>query len=334
MAGSAGAGRHLMLAVAVGLLVVGGWGFWEELRAAASGLKSFRWALLAPILALSALNYLLRALRWEYYLRLLGVRLPAASSISIFLASLLFCITPGRLGEVCKSYFVTKADPRVAVARTVPVVLAERLQDLLATAILASAGLAAFSWGWQVVAATLGLVAGLLVLVGSRRLAQAAIARLGRVPSLSRTVPHLLTLYEGSYTLLRPGPVGLAAVLSLPAWFTECLGCYLVLQGLGQEVPLLAATFAYTVATLVGALSMLPGGLGATEGTLAVMLTGLGTPTPTALAATFLIRACTLWFAVAVGGVVLVARNRELCGGQRLAEVMEEAKRVQGQVSP
>jgi uncharacterized protein (TIRG00374 family) len=334
MAGIFGAGRHLWLAVAVGLLIFGGWSFWGELNRAAAGLATFRWVLLVPVLALSVLNYCLRALRWEYYLRLLGVRLPLLKSVAVFFASLLFCITPGRLGEVCKSYFVTKIDGATPVARTVPVVLAERLQDLLATALLASAGLFTMSWGWPVVAVTFALVAGLLLFVGSRRLAQGFFARLARLPRLSPMVPHLLSLYEGSYTLLRPTPLAVAAVLSLPAWFTECLGCYLVLAGLGAEVPLLATTFAYTVATLIGALSMLPGGLGATEGSLTVFLVGLGVDTPTALAATFLTRACTLWFAVGLGGLVLLLCHRELCGGKRLAEVMAEAKQAKGQVSP
>jgi len=53
----------------------------------------------------------------------------------------------------------------------------------------------------------------------------------------------------------------------------------------------------------VGALSMLPGGLGVTEGSLTLMLVQKGLSEPNAFAATFIVRAVTLWFAVLVGAI-------------------------------
>ncbi|MCL4370392.1 MAG: lysylphosphatidylglycerol synthase domain-containing protein [Chloroflexi bacterium] len=71
---------------------------------------------------------------------------------------------------------------------------------------------------------------------------------------------------------------------------------------LGLEV--LAAILA--LATLVGSLSMLPGGLGAAEGSVAVLLVStVGLASDLAVAATLLIRLCTLWFGVSVGLVAL-----------------------------
>jgi uncharacterized protein (TIRG00374 family) len=320
------AGRHLMLLVTAGLLFLGGAIFWGEMNRAAASMALFHWPILGPVLGLSVLNYLLRALRWEYYLRLLAVRLPLLKSLGIFLASLLFVITPGRLGEVAKSYFVNKVDCTVPVSRTVPVVLAERLVDLLATALLAAAGLATFSMGWEILLVCGVIVGGMIALISSRRLMQAVFSRLNRIPRLARAMPHILEMYEGAYTLMRPRPLLISLVLSVPAWFTECLGLYLVLGAFGVHVPLLAATFTYTLATLIGALSMLPGGLGATEGSLAVMLAGVGVDPGVALAATFITRACTLWFAVGLGGLVLLARNREFCGGARIGQVIKQVR--------
>jgi len=52
--------------------------------------------------------------------------------------------------------------------------------------------------------------------------------------------------------------------------------------------------------------SMLPGGLGVAEGSLTGLLVGLGTALPEAAAATLLVRAATLWLAVALGVVTLL----------------------------
>ena len=59
--------------------------------------------------------------------------------------------------------------------------------------------------------------------------------------------------------------------------------------------------------TLIGAISFLPGGLGATEGSLAVLATRLvtGLGTHAALASTFVIRGATLWFGELIGAVAL-----------------------------
>jgi uncharacterized protein (TIRG00374 family) len=84
-----------------------------------------------------------------------------------------------------------------------------------------------------------------------------------------------------------------------------------VLRGFGARVDVLPATFIYSFATLFGAATLLPGGLGTTEGSLSGLLVLRGVPLPDAVAATFVIRACTLWFAVALGaGVVLRYRDQ------------------------
>jgi uncharacterized protein (TIRG00374 family) len=71
-------------------------------------------------------------------------------------------------------------------------------------------------------------------------------------------------------------------------------------------VSLSSATFIYAFSTIFGALTLLPGGIGTTEGSMTGLLTLQGIPIVDAAAATFVIRVCTLWFAVAVGALVLV----------------------------
>ena len=84
--------------------------------------------------------------------------------------------------------------------------------------------------------------------------------------------------------------------------------------GVGLE--LRAATFIYAAMTIAGALSFLPGGLGVTEaGMLALLVKfGVGLTRGSAAAATFVTRACTLWFAVAIGlpALALYARRKHV----------------------
>ena len=73
----------------------------------------------------------------------------------------------------------------------------------------------------------------------------------------------------------------------------------------------------------MGSASLLPGGIGAAEGTVAAVLDLVARqPRDVAAAATLLIRVCTLWFGVALGAAALVrlsvwtARKRTLRGSK------------------
>ena len=62
------------------------------------------------------------------------------------------------------------------------------------------------------------------------------------------------------------------------------------------------AVFTLSFSTVVGAVSALPGGLGAAEVSIAGMLTLLGNISPAvSTSATLLIRLATLWFGVLLG---------------------------------
>ena len=56
---------------------------------------------------------------------------------------------------------------------------------------------------------------------------------------------------------------------------------------------------------LVGAISVLPGGLGSTEATMVGLLASQGVPFEIAIVATGVVRVTTLWFAVALGLLAL-----------------------------
>lgn len=267
------------------------------------------WRLL-PVLALTCGNYLLRYAKWSFYLRTLGVAVPPGRNLIVFLSGLSMVVTPGKIGELLKAYLLKTAQG-VPMARTVPVVLAERVTDLLALVLLMLAGGAAFRTGRVAVAVVGGLVLLFIVVVSSRRLCERALALVARLPRLGRLAPKLRELYESTAALFRPLPLLVAALLSVAAWLCECVGFHLVLGGFAVAVPLLRSVFIYS-ATTIGGLPT-PGGLGLTEGGMTALLRyGAGATRGIAGAATLLIRLCTLWLAVIVGVIALLVFRRSV----------------------
>ena len=145
----------------------------------------------------------------------------------------------------------------------------------------------------------------LVIIISNKGIALPLLKLLEKSTFLKKHLESIHNAYESSYKLLRPGPLVKMSILSLGSWFFECLGYYIILINFGLDVSLLWATFSYGFATIVGAVTMLPGGLGVTEGSLTFLLIEKGSPKEIAVASTFIVRIVTLWFAVLVGIVSL-----------------------------
>jgi uncharacterized protein (TIRG00374 family) len=89
------------------------------------------------------------------------------------------------------------------------------------------------------------------------------------------------------------------------------------------------AAFILSISSLVGAASMLPGGLAAADGSLAGLLLVLGVThdASVAAAATLIIRFATLWFGVAVGLIGLTIAAGQLHGADLTAGSASEVAR-------
>jgi uncharacterized protein (TIRG00374 family) len=83
---------------------------------------------------------------------------------------------------------------------------------------------------------------------------------------------------------------------------------------MGLDVSLPFAFSVYSLSTLAGAISFIPGGLGSSEVVMLGLLTWTGIPEAEAVAATIIIRLATLWFAVALGGIVMIYGGRIIRG--------------------
>jgi glycosyltransferase 2 family protein len=302
-----------LLAIAVSALVLA----WGDAPAVLAALGRFPPALIVPVVLLTIWNYTLRWLRWNYYLRVLGVSgISRLHSALVFLSGFAMGLTPGKSGELTKSYWLREiAGPaRAPLARTTPIVFAERLVDGIAMLLLATSGLISFRFG---VLALLGVAALACLAVGiiqARWLVHAVLRFLASRPRSQRVAQVLETVYDSARELLTWPRLGLAVGVGVVSWGGECLALYAILLGLGAAPSLELlnqATFGLAAGSLVGSASLLPGGIGAAEGTVAAVLDLVaGQPRDIAAAATLLIRVCTLWFGVALGAVSLLALVR------------------------
>jgi uncharacterized membrane protein YbhN (UPF0104 family) len=200
------------------------------------------------------------------------------------------------------------------VSRTAPIVVAERLTDLLGFLVLVALGglTTAPEYAW-VFWATLGLAGGVLAVAGSRRLGELACDGLARLPVVGRAAPRLRTASGSARVLLAARELAGPVVLATAGWTLECVGFWLVASALVEGgLGFAFCTYTYALAAVAGAVVIFtPGGLGVTEGAMTGLLAAryeaagvvIASARARAVSATLVIRLCTLWFAMGVGMV-------------------------------
>ena len=110
---------------------------------------------------------------------------------------------------------------------------------------------------------------------------------------------------------LTPKKLIITTGLGLIAWFMECLALYLTIIGFGDHLGIIVSTFTFSFASLAGALSMIPGGLGVAEATLSGLLQFFGLTATISVGAAIIIRFSTLWYGTFLGIVVyLLGKSR------------------------
>lgn len=333
-------GGLLGLAVIIGLLL------YSDIRAVTGYVRRFPVLFIFPIVGFTLFNYVLRWYKWHTYLKLIGVKdLPARDSAAVFVAGFVLALSPGKVAELLKAA-VLREMTGTPVARSAPVIIAERVTDGLGMMILAAIG-----FGGMLLQATqsqelvynyvpayivvLGILLLGILLVQIRPLAQWMLNVASRLPGIGRLSRPMHNLYESSYELLRPGPLLFAVGIGIVSWAGECVAFFFILWGLGLDPTWLLvwqAMFILALSSIIGAVSGLPGGLGAVEFGIVGMVQALVLEQPDpglAGTAAFLLRLFTLWFAAGLGLTTAIMFYQRLFP-QRIDQLWRNAQSEEG----
>jgi uncharacterized protein (TIRG00374 family) len=258
------------------------------------------------LLLLSLANYALRVLRWHRLSLRLGVGIPFGRTTLYYIAGFAMTATPGKVGEALRLWLIKRGHGH-RYDRMLPLFLSDRLFDSLSVLLLGLFGVASFPEQRWLAFLALGIVLAATASLARPAWLLAALLWLFGVigQRFGRLLAGLRRSVRGTAVVLKIGPLADALLLSLIGWGGECIAFWLLLDGMGAPIGLGTAAFVFAFSAAVGAATLVPGGLGGTEATMVALLSSLGVDLGTALAATLVIRATTLWFSVALGFLAL-----------------------------
>jgi uncharacterized protein (TIRG00374 family) len=291
-------------------------------------LRAFPWGLFFPVVLLKMVAWVLRFGQWHYYLGVIGARdkISVFDSVVLFLAGFTMAVSPGKIAEVLKAV-ILKVKTGIPVARSAPVVIAERVVDGVAVVmvvflivLLAGKDIQLGAYGVLIVMSGALLIAGLIA-VQIRPLAYFLLGICARLPLIKRLHGLLVEFYESSREVLKLRHVIPTTLMGSAAHLADALGFTIVLTGFGLELTWILyfqVTVIVGLSAAVGALSGLPNGAGVTEVSTSATLLAIVAPQNPEITQSVAFTAALIegffhkWFRVFVGMLVAIIFRRRL----------------------
>ncbi|MFN8375221.1 MAG: lysylphosphatidylglycerol synthase transmembrane domain-containing protein [Anaerolineae bacterium] len=292
-------------------------------------LQTYPWVLLIPVVLLKVLSWGLHFLKWQYYLGVIGARdkISVRDSLVLFVSGFTLAVSPGKIAEVLKAV-VLKAKTGVPIARSIPVVVAERVIDgtsvltiVFAALLLGGSTLNIDQWVRAFIFFAASLIAVGLIAVQIKPLAYWLLGIVGKLPLIKRIHKPLIEFYESTREVFQLKHVLITTLFGALAYTIDSFGMTIVLSGFGLPFTwtlFLQTMFIFGFTAAFGALSGSPNGAGTTEvssGTLyASMIAPLNPVFDTsAIAAAVLVGGFLYkWLRVLVGMAVAVIFRKRL----------------------
>ena len=317
-------------------------------------LKIANASIIALAIGVQVLTYFLYTLRWQILSRVADMDVSIKSLLPMVLVGLAVNnITPsGRGGgEPVRAYLLSKQKGYL-MEETFATVVADRALDTFPFIVLAAITVASMALYfdfdlWLLIVMVLSvivIVAILIILIYmcinpnfGKRVDGWIIGLVRRFykknsESLEEKIHGVIFGFQDTMKLLISNKRGLyyTIPLSFIIWFFEIFRVYLVFLAFGANINFIIIGEVFIVASLVGMIPLLPGGLGAVDGIMILFYSTAGISSSLSAAATVIERLISFWMATILGLVILpyygssVLNKVSFSSSEELEEALEE----------
>ena len=278
--------------------------FASDLKLISEKLQNFQLEYAFIIIPIITFSFFIRGFRWMLFLKYLKINIGIKNSFGIYFAGMAFGVTPAKVGELIKSQ-ILKNKYSIAISKTAPIIFVERYYDLFGIAIISFVVLLFLNFETWIVLILLAVSILLLGIAQQKSISLKILNSFSKIPFFNKYVNNLITGYETIHVLLSPKIFIKSILLSKSAWIVESVGVFFIFQAFGSSLDFSNILFIFTSSTLLGGISLLPAGIGVTEGGMLAQLLLRDIDYSFALCLVLTIRLFTLWMSVIIGFISL-----------------------------
>lgn len=276
-----------------------------------NNISQFSWQYLLFAVGFFLLAILIRVIRWNFWFHKIDSNISFRSSALFYLSGLAFSITPGRVGEAIRSYFI-KRDHGITQSKTVPLVLVERFYDLIGLLIVLGITLIFVDFNKTIMIIPLTLVSIFFILTQKKSIMKKLLSKISTIKILSKFAPNAEESSDILYQMFHFKNFIPSSFLGSLLVFIDILGAYMIMQGLFIGLGLEKSTLIVSVSVIAGALSFIPGGLGVQEGGLLGLMTLYGVQYSKALVFVILYRITSTLVMTIIGVITFRKISRKI----------------------
>jgi glycosyltransferase 2 family protein len=261
----------------------------------------FQWQYFLFMIILTTIGYLIRCIKWNLFLKTAGVHLDYKENLFVFFSGLSMIVTPGKLGEVWKSWLIRDISGD-ELSKTLPVVIMDRVTDVISLIFLSLIGIFYYREGISVLIILSAICIGFYIAIRSKTVVEKMKIFLEK--RFSKYTNDMQLMHETMNKIMAPKVLVSLSLLNALAWFFECLGLYSVIIGFGQSIDILLATFIFSFSSLIGGVSMVPGGIGVAEAGISGLLVMNGISPALSVGIALILRLGSFWYGAILGFTV------------------------------
>ena len=264
-------------------------------------ISNFKINYLPIILILVTLSLIPIFIRWHFLLKNCEINIPLTKSIAVFLSGMAFDITPGQIGALMKSQ-ILKISSNIPRTKTAPIVFIEKLYDLIGAIIAAAMGIIILGMESYLIIIPILVLTIIFFFMYYRPASELFFKRITKTKFFSKYVENISEFDKIIQKSTTVKITTICVLLAVTYWFIISAAAYYTLIAFDINIlDYLKVLAIYATSALLGAISLVPGGIGITEGTLVGLLTLEGIGISTALILSVMIRIFILWYPVCLG---------------------------------
>ena len=247
------------------------------------------------------LSHIIKSFRQKDFLQMIDEKIPFKQNLIIYLAGLSLITTPGGIGTFIKSKYL-KHKFGIPNNKSISVIFLERYHDLLATTTII---LISFSISFSWISATLVIISSFLLilvylLICNMKTFSFIHNKLLKIKFIAKRFTEV-GLNESFFILTRPKAMTKGWLISIGGWSLDSLAVYIGFLAFNVDLGYLLTSQIYFTSLGYGILSLIPGGIGVTEGMADYLLVKQGLDLSIASSLVIFTRLTTLWFATIIG---------------------------------
>ena len=247
------------------------------------------------------LSHIIKSFRQKDFLQMVDEKIPFKQNLIIYLAGVSLIATPGGIGTFIKSKFL-KRKFGIPNNKSISVIFLERYHDLLATTTII---LISFSISFSWISATLVIISSFLLilvylLICNMKTFSFIHNKLLKIKFIAKRLPEVGP-DESFFILTRPKAMTKGWLISIGGWSLDSLAVYIGFLAFNVDLGYLLTSQIYFTSLGYGILSLIPGGIGVTEGMADYLLVKQGLDLSIASSLVIFTRLTTLWFATIIG---------------------------------